>query len=67
LAVIRQLLVLLLFFGACRPSERVIEVSVAVDFGPASKPALERKINVAETSTVFDALRQVFPVFTSGR
>jgi hypothetical protein len=67
LAVIRQLLVLFLFFGACRPSERVIEVSVAVDFGPAGKPAVEKKINVAETSTVFEALRRAFPVATSGR
>jgi hypothetical protein len=62
-----QLVVLALFFGGCRPGERVIEVSVAVDFGPAARPGIEKKVTLAETSSAFDALRQAFPVVTSGR
>ena len=65
--VVWQIVVLSLFFGGCRPSERLIEASVAVDFGPAARPGLEKKVTLPETSTVFEALRQAFPVVTSGR
>jgi hypothetical protein len=60
-------LVFLLSFTGCRPSERVIEVSVAIDFGPATKPAVEKKVAVVEAGTVFEALRRAFPIVTSGR
>jgi hypothetical protein len=53
--------------GACTTSAGDVEVSVAVDFGPAARPPIERTLKVAERSTVFEALRAAFQVSTSGR
>lgn len=53
--------------GSCRSQEKSIDVTVMLDFGPVSRPQLEKKVAVPEGSTVFDALRAAFPVVTSGR
>jgi hypothetical protein len=53
--------------AGCGSAPSPVEVTVAVDFGPAARPPLERTIAVAPGSTVFDALRAAFGVATSGR
>lgn len=53
--------------GGCGPAGRTVEVSVAVDFGAAGRPPVERTVAVPERGTVFEALRAAFPVATSGR
>lgn len=59
---------LLSFLAAgCQSGDNAMKVSVAVDFGPAKRAAVEKTIAVFERSTVFDALRSAFPVVTSGR
>jgi hypothetical protein len=57
----------LLLIGGCASKDKATEVTVAVDFGPANRAALQRTVAVPERSTVFDALRNAFPVVTSGR
>jgi hypothetical protein len=59
--------IILLVACGCRPGDHPVEVSVAVDFGPANRAAIEKKLAVPERSTVFDALQRAFPVATSGR
>lgn len=58
---------LLAALNGCAPHDKTIDVTVAVDFGPADRLPLERKMAVSERSTVFDALRGAFYVATSGR
>ena len=53
--------------GGCGQSGTKLDVSVAVDFGPAGRPLAEKTVGVASGSTVFEALRAGFPVATSGR
>jgi hypothetical protein len=53
--------------GGCGQSGKKVDVSVAVDFGPAGRPLAEKTVGVALGSTVFEALRAAFPVATSGR
>jgi hypothetical protein len=53
--------------NGCGPKDKTIDVTVAVDFGPAERPPLEKKVSLPEPSTVFDALRGAFSVATSGR
>jgi hypothetical protein len=53
--------------AGCGSKDAPIEVAVAVDFGPAGRPPLEKTVAVRETGTVFDALRSAFSVATSGR
>jgi hypothetical protein len=53
--------------NGCGRDDKTIEVTVAVDFGPADPPPLEKKVSLPEPSTVFDALRGAFAVATSGR
>lgn len=59
--------VLLSLSGGCQSGAKTVEVSVAVDFGPAGRPEAEKTVAVPERSTVFEALRAAFPVVTSGR
>ncbi|MBI4245767.1 MAG: hypothetical protein HY614_01130 [Candidatus Rokubacteria bacterium] len=53
--------------GACGQSGRKLDVSVAIDFGPAGRPEARKMVAVSSGSTVFEALRTAFPVATSGR
>jgi hypothetical protein len=53
--------------GGCAQSGKNVDVSVAVDFGPAARPLAEKTVAIASGSTVFEALRAAFPVATSGR
>jgi hypothetical protein len=53
--------------GGCGQSGKTLDVSVAVDFGPAARPLAQKAVAVASGSTVFEALRTAFPVATSGR
>lgn len=53
--------------GGCTRSGADVEVSVAVDFGPAARPPVETTLKLPERSTVFEALRAAFQVSTSGR
>jgi len=53
--------------GGCGQSGKKVDVSVAIDFGPAARPLAEKAVAVASGSTVFEALRATFPVATSGR
>jgi len=53
--------------GGCGQSGKKLDVSVAVDFGPAARPLAEKAVAIASGSTVFEALRAAFPVATSGR
>ena len=53
--------------GGCGQSGKTLDVSVAVDFGPAARPLAQKAVAVASGSTVFEALRAAFPVATSGR
>ncbi|MGH7848467.1 MAG: hypothetical protein ACREQW_25290 [Candidatus Binatia bacterium] len=61
------LLAVFLLLGGCQPGDPSVAVTVAVDFGPANRTALEKTVAVPERSTVFEALRSAFPVVTSGR
>jgi|GEM_PF-6075069 hypothetical protein len=66
----RAFVAALLFFVAlsgCARSDKTVDVTVAVDFGPAGRPPLEKKVAVSERGTVFDALRGAFYIATSGR
>ncbi|HEY1371136.1 MAG TPA: hypothetical protein VGH50_01600 [Candidatus Binatia bacterium] len=66
----RSLLAALVFFAAlngCARSDKTRYVTVAVDFGPAGRPPLEKRVAVSERGTVFDALRGAFYIATSGR
>jgi hypothetical protein len=64
-------LLLLILLGsalsACKGPENQVNVTVAVDFGPAGKPGVEKAVKVPAKSTVFEALREAFPVVTSAR
>lgn len=60
-------LILTFSLSGCGPKERQAEVTVVIDFGPANRPQLEKKVTVPERGTVFEALRAGFPVNTSGR
>jgi predicted small lipoprotein YifL len=60
-------LVLVLGLYGCGQSGKKLDVSVALDFGPAERPRAEKTVAVALGSTVFEALRAAFPVATSGR
>ncbi len=63
-----SLLVLLVSgLSACQQVENEVSVTVAVDFGPAGKPQVEKAVQLPAKSTVFDALREAFPVVTSAR
>lgn len=57
----------LLLAGGCASRDKTVDVTVAVDFGPADRADLKKTVAVPERSTVFDALRNAFPVVTSGR
>jgi len=63
------LLLVLLVSGlpACQQSENEVSVTVAVDFGPAGKSQVEKAVQLPAKSTVFDALREAYPVVTSAR
>jgi hypothetical protein len=56
-----------LLLAACASAGKTIDVTVAVDFGPAERAEIQKIVAVAERSSVFDALRAAFPVVTSGR
>ena len=63
------MLIILLGSGlfACQQAGNEVSVTVALDFGPAGKPGVEKAVQVPAKSTVFDALREAFPVVTSAR
>ncbi len=63
------LLLVLLVSGlsACQQPEHEVSVTVAVDFGPAGKSQVEKAVQLPAKSTVFDALREAYPVVTSAR
>lgn len=61
------LLAVLLTGGPGHAHPRPVQVSVAVDFGPAGRPPLEKSVQLAARSTVFEALRAAYRVTTSGR
>ncbi len=63
------LLLILLGSGlsACQQAENEVSVTVAVDFGPAGKSQVEKAVQLPAKSTVFDALREAYPVVTSAR
>jgi hypothetical protein len=66
----RALVAAVFFLAAlngCAPKDKRMDVTVAVDFGPAERPPLEKKVSLPERSTVFDALSRAFAVATSGR
>ena len=54
--------------GGCGPKDtNRVDVTVIVDFGPATRPQLQKEVKVPERSTVFETLKAAFPVVTSGR
>jgi len=53
--------------SACQQPEYEVSVTVAVDFGPAGKPGIEKAVKLPAKSNVFNALREAFPVVTSAR
>ncbi|HEY1269561.1 MAG TPA: hypothetical protein VGH16_20040 [Candidatus Binatia bacterium] len=65
----RAFLAALLFFAAngCAWSDKTVDVTVAVDFGSAGRPPLEKTVAVSKRGTVFDALRGAFYIATSAR
>jgi len=67
LSFLQCLGVLLLLSVGCQSGAKTMEVSAAVDFGPANRPERLTRVAVPEKSTAFDALRSAFPVVTSGR
>ena len=70
IAAVRAVLAVVFLLAAlhgCAPHDKTIDITVAVDFGPADRPPLEKKVAVSERGTVFDALRGAFYVATSGR
>ena len=48
-------------------AENKVSVTVMVDFGPAGKSQVEKAVQLPAKSTVFDALREAYPVVTSAR
>ena len=52
---------------ACKAPENLASVNVMVDFGPAGKPQVNKEVKLPVRSTAFEALREAFPVVTSGR
>jgi len=46
---------------------KIIEVTVTIDFGPADRREIEKIVSVHEKSTVLDALMNAIPVVTSNR
>src|SRR5262245_9880259 len=46
---------------------RMIRVTVTIDFGPAGRPAYDKMVTVPEKSTVLDALSLSVPVVTLPR
>ncbi len=58
----------ILGLSACGPKdEKSVDVTVILDFGPATRPQLQKEVKVPERSTVFETLKAAFPVVTSGR
>jgi hypothetical protein len=56
-----------LLLAACASTGKTIDVTVAVDFGPANRAKLQKTVAVPESSTVLDALKSAYPIVTSGR
>jgi hypothetical protein len=46
-------------------SNKIIEVTIVINFGSESQPPIQQTITVSGGSTVFDALRRTVPVITS--
>ena len=53
--------------SACKAPGNLASVNVTVDFGPAGKPQVNKEVKLPIRSTAFEALREAFPVVTSGR
>ena len=45
--------------------QKMIEVTITIDFGSARQSLLEASVNLPERCTVFDALSRAVPVVTS--
>ena len=44
-----------------------IEITLTIDFGASGQPRVEKKLNIADKSTVFDALSSSATLKTSGK
>jgi len=47
------------------PDNKIIEVTVVVDFSSQAQPTIEKRVTLPEKSTAFDALSASVPVVTS--